>query len=564
MQKRRTSGRVVSGVAIAALAWLLGPGGVEAQQSNAHTLVQILSTTDVHGRIYPTNYFGDKGDEAIGVARVHTLIKGIRAKNPHTLLVDSGDCLQGTPLTYYHARIEPQAPNPMVTAYNFMGYDAFAVGNHEYNYDIPYLKKAEREAQYPFLSGNIYQHGTQTPVFKPYTIKRVGGVKIGILGFTTPGVAVWDRRFVAGKHDFGDITEACGRWLPELKAQGVDATVVIIHSGLGSPYDATFGGYDASEGLPEENVCAKLADTYPGIDVILLGHSHKDLPKLIRNGVLLAQAQKWGERLAVVDLNFQKTGERWRLAHKDSRTLKTAGVTPDQDVLAVAKPAHEKTVAYVNSHIGNSTDVWSAQRARVEDTPIVDLINEVQRAKTGAQLSAASVFNSQARLPKGPLRVLDIAALYVYENTLTTVVITGAQLRAYLEHSASFFAPYQPGGPLFDGRPAYNHDMVSGVDYTIDPRQMVGKRISHLTYAGQPVKPEQTFTMALNSYRQNGGGGYTMLKQAPLKDTVNLEIRELMLEWVREQQVLDPGKVFHRNWRLVPENVVAPDGKHYR
>ena len=526
--------------------------------------VQIMGTTDVHGHVYPTNYFGDKGDETVGVARVQTLINQIRAKNPHTLLVDSGDCLQGTPLTYHNARIDPKAPNPMVQAYNAMKFDAFAVGNHEYNYDIPYLMKAKGEARYPFLSGNIYHHGSQRPVFDPYVIKTIGGVKIGILGFTTPGVAVWDRRFVKGKHDFGDIVEAAGRWLPEVKAKGVDATIVIIHSGLGDPYDATFGGYSAGEGLPEENVCADLADKYPQIDAILLGHSHKDLPKLLHNGVLLTQAKKWGERLAVVDLNFERQGSRWKLASKDSRTLSTEGVKPDPQVLAVAKKAHDATVAYVNSVVGTSTAEWLSTRARVEDTPIMDLINQVQLEKTGAQLSAVSVFNAGARLPKGQLRVSDIAALYVYENTLTTVQLTGAQLKAYLENSASFYNAYKPGARIFDDRPAYNHDMVQGVGYTIDVTRPVGQRIASLTYKGQPVLPTHTFTMAINSYRQNGGGGYTMLKQAPLKDAINVEIRELMLEWVKDQKVVDPAKVFEANWRVVPAGVLAADGVHYK
>lgn len=551
-------------VAALAIATLLTGAPALAAASAERLHVQILGTTDVHGHIYPTNYFGDQGDEAVGVARVQTLINQIRAKNPHTLLVDSGDCLQGTPLTYHNARIEPKAPNPMVQAYNFMKFDAFAVGNHEYNYDIPYLMKARDEAKYAFLSGNIYHHGTKNPVFQPYVIKTVGGVKIGILGFTTPGVAVWDRRFVKGKQDFGDIVEAAGRWLPEVQAKGVDATLVIIHSGLGGPYDATFGGYSANEGLPEENVCAKLAETYPQVDAILLGHSHKDLPKLLHNGVLLTQAKKWGERLAVVDLNFERRGGRWKVASKDARTLTTEGVKPDPQVLAVAKRAHDATVAYVNSVVGTSTAEWHSTRARVEDTPIMDLINEIQIAKTGAQLSAASVFNASARLPKGQLRVSDIAALYVYENTLTTIQITGAQLKAYLENSASFYNPYKPGGRVFDDRPAYNHDLVQGVEYTIDVTRPVGQRIASLTFQGQPVRDDRTFTMAINSYRQNGGGGYEMLKQAPLQDAINVEIRDLMLEWVKDQKVVDPGKVFRSNWRVVPAGVLAEDGIHYK
>lgn len=528
--------------------------------------LRLLGTTDVHGHIYPTNYYLDHGDEPVGLARAYTLIKRLRAENPNNLLVDSGDCLQGTPLTFHSARIDTKPVNPMVAAMNFMRYDAFAVGNHEYNYGIPYLMKARGEAQYPFLAGNIFHHGTDKPVFTPWIMKRVGGAKVAILGFTTPGVALWDRKHVEGKQDFRDIVASAKRSLAEAKAAGADAVVVIIHSGLGAPYDATFGGYSESAGLPEENVCAKLAETYPEIDAILLGHSHKDLPKLLHNGVLLAQAKKWGERLAVVDLKLQKQPNgRYKVVSKDSRTYTTEGVTPDAGVLAVAKTAHDKTVAYVNSVVGTATASMSARRAKLEDTPLLDFIQTVQRQAIGAELSSVSVFNDAAGLPQGPLKVADLAALYPYENTLTKVRVTGAQLKSYLEHSARALNTYAPGGAIFNPAvPAYNYDMVEGVEYAIDVRRPVGDRVVTLARSGKPVSPTDTFTMALNSYRQNGGGGYTMIKDAPVLDTNQSEIRELLIDYVKKHKQVSPEAVFTRNWRLLPEGAIAADGQHYR
>lgn len=528
--------------------------------------LRILGTTDVHGHVYPTNYYLDHGDEPVGLARAYTLIRKLRAENPNTLLVDSGDALQGTPLTYHSARIDTKPINPMVAAMNTMRYDAFAVGNHEYNYGIPYLMKARGEAKYPFLSGNIFEHGTDKPVFTPWIMKTVGGVKVAVLGFTTPGVALWDRKNVEGRQDFRDIVASAKKSLDEAKAAGAEAIVVIIHSGLGSPYDATFGGYDKSAGLPEENVCAKLAETYPEIDAILLGHSHKDLPKLLHHGVILVQAKKWGERLAEVDLKLSKQADgRYKVVSKDSRTYTTEGVKPDPEVLAAVKAAHEKTVAYVNSVIGQSTAAMSAKGARFEDTPLLDFIQTVQRRTIDAQISSVSVFNDEAGLPKGPLKVADLAALYPYENVLTKIRINGAQLKGYLEQSALAFNPYKPGGEVRNPEIApYNYDMVDGVDYVLDLRKPAGSRVVGLSYQGKPVKPADTFTMALNSYRQNGGGGYTMIKEAPLLDTNYTEIRELLIDYVKQHKTIDPAEVFHRNWHLLPEGAIAPDGQHYR
>jgi 2',3'-cyclic-nucleotide 2'-phosphodiesterase/3'-nucleotidase len=545
--------------ALACAGWTPAPG-------NGSLDVTILGTTDVHGHIYPTNYFGDKGDEPLGLARVATLIKEQRAKHPHTLLVDSGDSLQGTPLTYFAARVDPRMPNPMVAAYNYLKYDAFTMGNHEYNYGIDYIVKARLQANYPFLSGNIYFPGTLKPIYTPYVIKQVGGAKIGILGLTTPGIKIWDRHNVEGVQDFGDIIAAAKRWIPQMKAKGADTIVVTIHSGLGEPYDETYGGYAPDAGAPPENVCAKLADTFPDdISVILLGHSHKDLPKLVHHGVLLTQAMKWGQRLAVVDLHLEHVNGKWKVTRKDATTLKTDHVAPDPGLMAVTRLAHQRTLAYVNSPIGTSTGEWSARRSRTEDSAIMDLINEVQMAKTGADLSAASVFNAAAHLPKGKLTVADIASLYVYENTLTKIAISGKQLKEYLENSARYFNAYKPGGKIFDdNQPAYNHDMVSGVAYVIDVSKPVGQRISGLTYKGKPVADTQMFTMALNSYRQNGGGGYTMIKGAPVKQAIYTEIRELMLDYVKEKHQISPDRTFKRNWTLVQADKIAPDGEHYK
>lgn len=557
---RITRWSVASGCAAAlvgASAALAAPAAVD---------VEILGTTDVHGHIYPTNYFHDSGNEPLGLARVYTLVKQRRAAHAHTLLVDSGDSLQGTPLTYYSARVDTKIPNPMVTAYNLMGYDAFTMGNHEYNYGIPYIMKARSEAHYPYLSGNIYRHGTKTPVFTPYVIKDVAGVKIGILGLTTPGIMIWDRHNVEGQEDFGDVLEAAHRWIPELKAKGVDTIVVTIHSGLGAPFEDTYGGYADDAGAPPENVSAKLAETFPDdISAILLGHSHEDLPKKLYHGVLLTQAMKWGQRLAVVDLHFEQQGGHWKLTTKDSTTLTTQDVPPAPEVLAATKAAHDATLAYVNAPIGTSTGVWSARGARLHDSAIMDFINEVQMAKTGADLSAASVFNDSAFLPKGKVSVADLASLYVYENTLTKIQIDGKALKAYLENSASYYNAYKPGGEIFDpSQPAYNHDMVSGVDYTIDVTKPVGSRIGGLRFKGKPVTGAQKFTLALNSYRQNGGGGYTMIKGAPVKAAIYTEIRDLLIDYVKEKKVISPEQTFKQNWTLLPAGVVAADGVHYK
>lgn len=530
------------------LASLALPAGAETGKPQEVALT-ILGTTDLHGNVYPTTYFDDK-DQELGLAKVATLVKQYRKANPNTLLVDSGDALQGSQLVYVANKFASKQPNPMMTCMNKLGYAAFAMGNHEFNFGLPNLTKARTEAYFPFLSANILIHGTNQPAFEPYTIKKVGGVRVGIIAFTPPGVALWDKANVQGKLDFADIEKSAARYLPELKKKS-DVVVALAHSGLGGAYGATFEGYSASTGLPPENVGETLAKRFP-IDVLLLGHTHEDKPQLMIGNAVVAQAKKWGERLAVVQLKLEKQGTGWKVVEKNSQTLSMKGVRPDPEVMKAIAPLHRQTVLYVHSPIAKSAEVWTSKTSDLEDTPIVDLINEIQRKATKADLSAASIFNSELTLPKGNVSISEIAALYPYENTLMAIRITGKQLRAYLENSARYYNSYQPGTPAINPQwRAYNYDMVSGVDYQLDLSKPEGSRVTKLSFKGKPVQDGQTFTMAINSYRQRGGGGYEMIKDAPVVYNKEEGIRETIIDFLKKKMAIKPSEVFKQNWQIL-------------
>jgi 2',3'-cyclic-nucleotide 2'-phosphodiesterase/3'-nucleotidase len=528
----------------------------------------LLGTTDVHGHLYPTTYFNGDMVEDVGLAKVYTLIKEARAQNPNTVLVDSGDMLQGSPLAYYHAKVaKTPGPNPMIQAMNAMGYTVAGVGNHEFNFGLPHLYQAYSEAKFPLISGNIYgltpEHtyskkaGTQErpeTTFKPYHIAEVAGVKVGIVSFAPPGITVWDKANVQGKIDVGDILVAAKRWIPELKRQGADIIVANPHSGLGGKFGPAYSGYSASSGLPPENVGLELARLFPEIDVIFAGHSHQDVPgELTPEGVACCQAGKWGEHLAIAHLTLTKQNGKWKVVSKKTETRSTKDVAPAPEILAVSKPAHEATLAYVRSSIAKTSSTWSAKDSQVQDTPLVDLINQVQLEATGAQLSSAASFNTEAALQKGSISIADIAAVYPYENNLVAVRITGEQLKAYLEHTARFFNAPAPGLPLINPEVrGYNYDMIVGVDYAIDRSKPIGQRIVKLTYQGKPVGKQQTFTMAMNSYRQRGGGGYEMFTDAPVIYSKEESIRELLIDYLRKRGTIEPQDVFRKNWELLP------------
>ncbi len=537
--------------------------GERAAQPGDRVDLVVMGTTDIHGRLVPWDYYTGQPEER-GLAKVATLVDSIRATNERVVLVDSGDLLQGNPLDYYFGIVEPAEVHPVVHAMNHLQYDGSTVGNHEFNYGLEALDRALEDAGFPFVDANVFVAGTETTRWPPYTVVNVGGVLVGILGLTTPGSAIWDRHHVEGELEFRDIVESAVRVWPELEAAS-DVQVVAIHSGMGpgSSYDAE------ATGVPEENAGQRLAETLPGIDVIFLGHSHLDIPSETVNGVLLTQAAKWGEALAVATLTLEKEERGWRLVDKVATTLSTEGVPSSAGFMAQLAPYHESTVAYVADTIGWTAESWSTARARQIDTPVIDLIQRVQLEATGADLSAASAFTTEAQIERGAITVADAAGLYIYDNTLKAIEITGAQLRAYLEYSARFFHRVDEKGANIDAEgdfdifvdsiPGYNYDIVAGVDYTIDVSQPIGSRIQDLTFEGQPVADDQTFTLAINNYRQSGGGGFSMLQGAPVVYDRQEEIRQLLIEWIGARDTLRQADVFESSWRLAPKAAAGMD-----
>ena len=522
--------------------------------------IVILGTTDVHGRLMPWDYYAGQEEER-GLARVATLVDSIRQVEPNTILVDSGDLLQGNPLDYYYGVVEPAEVHPVIRAMNRLGYEAAAIGNHEFNYGLLALERALEDAEFPFLAGNVFVAGTDSLRWPAWTVVERSGVRVGILGLTTPGSAIWDRRHLEGKLEFRDLVESAERVWPDLEAAS-DLQIAIIHSGMGpgSSYD------EAGTGVPEENAGRRLAETLPGLDVVFLGHTHREVAADTVNGVVFTQAGRWAEALAVAEITVARGPGGWRVVDRRTEALSTEGVPPEPGFLAEIEPYHEPVVAYVADTIGWTPDEWSAARARVEDTPILDLIQEVQLEATGADLSAAAAFVTDARLGRGPITIADAASVYVYDNTLRAIEITGRQLRDYLEYSAKYFhrvgadgRPIDAAGDndlAVDSVPGYNFDVVAGVEYAIDLTQPIGSRIEGLTYRGETVRDEERFTMAINSYRQEGGGGFTMIAGAPVVYDRGEEIRRLPIDWIAARDTIREADVFVPSWRIEPAAAV--------
>ena len=594
---RRT---ILTGVAAAGVLTAAGMSPAEAakrrppHRPGTPVHLTIMGTTDLHGSVFNWNYFtnaeyDDKAKNDIGLAKVSTLVEAVRAQRgrDHTLMIDAGDTIQGTPLAYYFARIAPITDgnlHPMAAAMNHIGYDAAALGNHEFNYGIPLLRTFAEQLDFPLLGANALDARTGRPAFAPYVIKtvRVPGerpIRVGILGLTNPGIAIWDKANVEGKMTFPGLVEQAKVWVPRMRAAGVDVVVVAAHSGA-----TTSSSYGDALPFPE-NAATLVAQQVPGIDAILVGHAHEEIAERrvvnVATGreVVLTEPLRWGMRLSLIDLTLVEARGRWAVQSVGSSVLNSNTVAEDPLVVKLLTADHDKVVSYVNSVIGSCTAAMSCATARYEDTAALDFINLVQAQAVRAgiagtpaaalpMLSIAAPFNSAAAIPAGQVSVRDVAGLYIFDNTLLGITFTGAQVKAYLEKSAEYFKQVSGTGPFTPGQltnavtvvapngtPDYNYDVMGGLDapltYDIDVAQNKGSRILNLSYAGQPIDPGAQFVVAINNYRQSGGGGFPGVKTAPVVHNAQQEIRQLIINWVTSHQVIDPPAFASTDWKLV-------------
>ncbi|MFI5232947.1 MAG: 5'-nucleotidase C-terminal domain-containing protein [Gemmatimonadales bacterium] len=536
---------------IAAAALLLATTGPVATAQTVDLV--IASTTDVHGRVRGWDYYADTAETARGLSRAATIIDSARAANPGRLiLVDAGDFLQGNPFTDVALHIDSAMPNAVIAAMNAMHYDAVTVGNHEFNDGVPSLRHALSTADFPLLAANV-SGGPAPPAWRPYTIVEREGVKVGIVGATTPGSMVWDASNLRAAHvTVGTIAPALANGVRAARAAGANVIVVVAHAGISgeSNYD-TLAAHTGGE-----NPMADVPRQVPGIDLIVFGHTHREVADTTIDGVLLTQPRNWATSVSLAHIVVERREGAWRVVSKRASIVRAAGHAEGGAVLAASERGHEDARRYAHTVIGHTAVAWSADSSRVADVPIMDFVAETMRRASGADLASVAAFSTQVKIPAGAVTVAQMAQLYPYENTLRVLRISGAQLKAYLEQSAKYFRVTGSGDTARVSAnpaiPGYNFEIVSGVDYAIDLSQPPGERIAGLRYHGKTVRENDSFTIALSNYRAEGAGGYAMLHGAPLVVDRQRDIRQMLIGEVARRGTLRPSDYFTPNWRLVP------------
>lgn len=524
------------------------------------TEIFIAATTDVHGRLRGWDYQADRPDSARGLARAATVVDSLRRQHPdRVVLVDAGDLFQGNPLTFVASRVAPQPLHPVITAMNVLRYDAAVIGNHEFNYGVGTWEAAMRQARFPFLAGNVRSRDGSARYPGVHTVERAG-VRIAIVGATTPGAMVWDRANLAAEGmTIADIVPYVRETVAAVRATH-DIVVVVMHSGLGGP-----SSYDeSSSGVGRENVSGIVAAEVAGIDLVVLGHSHREVVDSLVGNTLIVQPRNWAGSVAIAKLTLSREGSgRWRVDARKGTSVRLNNVAESQAVIAATLGAHERTLAWVKAPLGRTAVAWRSDSARVRDVPIIDFMLEVMRRTAGADIAATAAFSLDAAFEPGAISMAELARLYPYDNTLRAIRISGAQLRAYLEHSARYYRSLAadgraPAGGLVDPDvPGYNFEIVSGVEYVLDLSRPLGQRVTTLKRNGRDLAPGDSLTMALNNYRAEGGGGFSMLAGAPTVYDEGRDIRELLVEEIRRVGTISPAQYAKQNWSLVPSTAMS-------
>jgi 2',3'-cyclic-nucleotide 2'-phosphodiesterase/3'-nucleotidase/5'-nucleotidase len=531
---------------VRALAVLCLAGAPAAAQDTAHVVV--VSTTDIHGHATGWDFIEGRAFPG-GLTRAATVVDSLRARYPgEVVLVDAGDLISGDPFAAYFAS-HPRSPHPMLEAMDALEYDAITPGNHEFNYGFEFFRDAYHGRNFRAVCGNCVfpgrgVDGRDSLMFPPYAVVSRGRVRVAVAGFTTPGAMVWDGDKLRGKLTIRPVGDQ-SRLFAEMRRQA-DLVVTVIHSGMDGA-----ASYDTA-GIGDENVAATLARGSTRPDLVVVGHSHREMRDSVLNGVHFVQPKNWAQSLSVVHLTLRRRGAAWAVDKVDAQLVPLANVPESPRLARRLEQSRAFVGTWAEEQVAFSTGAFDAQAGRTGATPLINWIGEVQRRAAGADLAATAAFSTRRGLPAGDIRRADIFAVYPYENTLRAVRISGADLRAYLEQSAQYYAIGADGKLGFNAAiPGYNFDIVTGADYDLDLSRPVGQRITRLEVRGRAVAPTDSFNLAVNNYRQVGGGGFQMLSRARVVYDKGEGIREL-LEKAAATDTLRPERYARASWRIVP------------
>jgi len=539
--------------------------------------VRIAFTTDVHGNFFPTDLKNRQSAEG-SIAQVATAIDSLRniSGSANLLLLDNGDILQGQPAVYYYNFIDTVSPHLVSDIYNFMQYDATTIGNHDIETGHAVYDRVRTLNHMPMLGANVIDTATGKPYFEPYAIFNRGGMKIAVLGMITPAIPFWLPEGLWHGLRFDDMTETAHHWIPIIRdREKPDIIIGLFHS-----------GHDESQttGSVIENASVKVAREVPGFDAVLIGHDHQRYLSKVTNSdghtVYVLNPANNAKAIGLLEITPAGKGSKNGKPDIKASILDVCSFEPSaafMERFAVRKHEVEK---FVNRPIGTCSGTMSTKDAYFGPSTFMSLLHQLQLSISGADISFAAPLSFNATISEGQVKVSDMFTLYKYENMLYTMRLSGREIKNYLEESYSLWTdcvtPSQPHIIRFastnpsvkDNRlanPSYNFDSAAGIDYTVDVTKPKGEKIRITSLSdGRPFNPDSIYTVAVNSYRANGGGNLLTqgagIPDSELKTRVvratDRDLRYYLIKEIEKHPQIEPRNL--NNWHFIPTEIAQP------
>jgi 2',3'-cyclic-nucleotide 2'-phosphodiesterase/3'-nucleotidase len=513
----------------------------------------IFETSDIHGYLYPTNYQKRGQDLSFGLFKIAEKLKKEQATlTGPSIVIENGDFIQGSPLSYYVLK-EKGTAKPLIDALNELPIDAGMVGNHEFNYGLDYLWTAIKAANYPVLSANTLNEENQPAFGEPYIIIEKEGIKVAILGLTTQYIPHWEHpENYQGLH-FKSAVDTAKKYVPQLREKA-DIVIVSYHGGFEKDLDTG----EETEIQTGENEGYALLHEVEGIDVLLTGHQHREIAQVI-NGVPVVMPGQKGTMLGKVTLDLEKVDGNVKVTEAKAELLP---ITSEDEVEASLeqsfKVLNDEVEDWLDQPMGKVSGdmtIQDVEKARIEEHPYIEFIQKVQMYYTDCDISGTALFNNESTGFKNEVTMRDVVTNYIYPNTLAVLKVTGADLKAAIEQSAEYFVLNEKNeitvNPdfIYPKPQMYNYDMYEGVDYIIDVAQPFGERVTHFQYKGKDIDPEDTLEIVINQYRAVGGGDYAMFDASKIVREVTIPMNELIGDYFKEHGTVE-AKVNH-NFKVI-------------
>ncbi|MFS0824059.1 bifunctional metallophosphatase/5'-nucleotidase [Bacillus sp. 1P02SD] len=515
--------------------------------------ITILETSDVHGNIFPINY-GSNEAAGLGLAKIATVIKQERSRNKNTIVIDNGDLIQGTPLTYHYVRSNSHKQNPMITLLNDLNYDAAVIGNHEFNYGMKVLQQAINESTFPWLSANILNEKGEPFIGKPYIMVELEeGIKAAILGVTTHYIPNWENPEHIKGLTFEDAFESTKKWVDYIRnEENPDLMIVSYHGG----FEADLDTGEPTEKQTGENQGYRICQEIEGIDLLLTGHQHRSLAGKV-NGVPILQPSFNGQAIGKVTLSLTKNDDRWTISDSKPELILVSEIEADDCSLQIVKEYETETQEWLDQPIGQvigNMTIDDPLKARLKDNALVEFINKVQMDVAKVSISNTALFNNVTKGFPSNITMRDVVSNYIYPNTLAVVRISGKDMKEALERSASYFMLEKGDitvNPSFTTpKPQhYNYDMWEGISYIFDISKPIGERVVKLTFNGEPIELDGEYDVVMNNYRAGGGGDYAMFKDKPIIKDIPLDMSELIANYILERGNIEA--TVDDNWKVI-------------